>query len=310
MTSLTETLPILEEAVPALPPKIEAVAREGQAFQKAAREALAEFQQRRAQADSLVEQLREALETVREQADGERQQAEEIATGLRELVEEEVQGTSEGTDDLQNGSDEANAALGQLESELAQGEDRARAANEEARTALDTLREQAASDQAELDGAAQEMTAAVQAAEQAIVEGQGVVAQAVASLGETMGRLLAEARARLHQTQEHLDRLQSEQDAAVAAALSELESRREQVEKEVTERVGSEVRDALDGELDTAMTTLGEMGQEVVQLQADCQTQREDLEQQVAGVAERMPPLQGSVEQVKGAAQQVGLAWS
>lgn len=309
MTSLTETLPILDEAVPALPPKIESVAREGQAFRKAALAALAEFQHRRAQADSLVDQLREALETVREQADGGRQQAEEIATGLRTLVEEEVQGVSDGTDDLQTGSDEASAALGQLQSELAQGEESARAANEDARAALDTLREQAEANQAELDGAAQEMTAAVQAAEQAIVDGQGMVAQAVASLGETMGRLLAEAQARLQQTQEHLDRMQSEHDAAVAAALSELENRREQVEKEIADRVDSEVRDALDGELDTAVTTLGEMGQEVVQLHEACRTQREDLEQQVAGVAERVPPLQGSVEQVKGAAERVGLAW-
>jgi hypothetical protein len=53
MTSLTETLPILDEAVPALPGKLEAVAKEGDAFHQAAGEAVAAFHQKRQAAESL-----------------------------------------------------------------------------------------------------------------------------------------------------------------------------------------------------------------------------------------------------------------
>jgi len=47
MTSLSETLPILNDAVPALPTKVDEVAKEAAAFEQSARTAVSDFQEKR-----------------------------------------------------------------------------------------------------------------------------------------------------------------------------------------------------------------------------------------------------------------------
>src|SRR4026209_1664821 len=91
MTSLTETLPILDEAVPALPGKLEAVAKEGDAFHQAAADAVAAFHQKREMADALVDQVKQALEALRDQARENEKQVEAASTALTTAVDEEMQ---------------------------------------------------------------------------------------------------------------------------------------------------------------------------------------------------------------------------
>jgi hypothetical protein len=51
------------------------------------------------------------------------------------------------------------------------------------------------------------------------------------------------------------------------------------------------------------------MGQQVGQLQSETGSARERLADEISAVADRIPPLQGGVQQVKQAAEQVGIAW-
>src|SRR5688572_23383453 len=100
MTSLTETLPVLDEAVPALPGKIEEVAKKGDELHQAAQQALGAFRQRRAEAESLVEQVRQALEAMRDHATQQEQHLTGLRGALEQAVEEEASGIGEGADAL------------------------------------------------------------------------------------------------------------------------------------------------------------------------------------------------------------------
>jgi uncharacterized phage infection (PIP) family protein YhgE len=309
MTSLQETLAVLSQAVPALPGKVEAVAHESDAVEKAARDSIADFDQKRSQTDALLDQVRQALEALRDHAVTESQSVAQATQALKDLTEQEVHALDEGRDKLQAGGDEVGDAFDTLQSELVHAGDRTHVAHEEARSALQELGEQARSGRTELDGAVHDMTAAIASAQEAIQEGQLQVAQGVTALSQTMSRLLGEAHSRLEKTRARLDELHSEQEKAVNDALSELEGQRGQLEQELTGRVQSELEQPLEHELEGLAGVLGETGQRVQKLHADCTARREDLEQQFAAVADRIPPLQSGVEQVKGAAAEVGIAW-
>lgn len=309
MTSLTETLPILDQAVPALPDKVQAVARESDEFHQAAQEALAAFRQKRGQAEALVEQVRQALEALLDQASHEQQRVETATLALQQAAEEEARGVEDAADELHREGEQTVTAFGGLESQLVQAGDRTRAAHQEAHVALDALGEEARTSQPEIERAVDEMTAAVASAQQVITEGQTLVAEGVSALKDATARLLADAQERLGRTYQHLDELRAEQEKAVTEAISTLATERQQLEQELGQRLDTEVEQALDPELEAVEGALGEMGRQVLELQADTEARREDLDEQLKAVAERIPPLQGGAQQVKQAADQVGIAW-
>jgi uncharacterized phage infection (PIP) family protein YhgE len=308
MTSLQETLAVLSQAVPALPGKVEAVAHESDAVERAARDSIADFDQKRSQADALIDQVRHALEALSDHAVQESHSVEQTAQALKDLTGQEVHVLEEGSDKLQAGGDEVGHGFDTLQSELVHAGDRTHAAHEEARSALHGLGEQARSSQTELDGAVHEMTAAIASAQEAVREGQAQVAEGVAALIQTMSRLVGEAHSRMEKTRTLLGELHSEQDRVVNEALSNLEKHRGPLQDELTRRV-KELEQPLDHELESVGGTVKDMDQQVQKLHADCRARREDLEQQFAAVADRIPPLHCGVEQVKGAAAEVGIAW-
>jgi hypothetical protein len=309
MTSLTETLPILDEAVPALPGKIEAVAREGDEFHQAAQQALGAFRQKRAAAEAFVEQVRQALEALRDQAAEQEQQFESLNGGLEQAVEEEAGAIREDADKLHSAGEQAVTAFDQLEADLVQAGDRVESAQEDTRSALDALAAEAGTREQELEAATGAMVSAVGTTRQAIEDGQELISQAVTSLKDTMLRLLADAQERLGETYQHLDQVRAEQERAVGEATSALDAERRQLQQELQQRVEQEVQQALDPELEAGSAALAEMGQEVLKLQSATESGREDLVEQLTAVAERIPPLQSGSEQVRRAADQVGIAW-
>jgi chromosome segregation ATPase len=309
MTSLQETLAVLSQAVPALPGKVEAVAHESDALEKSARESIADFDQKRAQADALMDQVRHALEALRDHAVQESQSVESAAQALKDLTGQEVHAVDEGKDKLQAGGDEVGHGFDALQSELVHAGDRTHAAHEEARSALHGLGEQARSSRTELDEAIHQMTAAIASAQEAVREGQTQIAEGVSALSQAMSQLLGEVHSRLEETKKHLGELHLEQDRVVNDALSDLEKQqRDPLQQELTQRV-NELEKPLEHELDGVAGALKEMGEQVQKLHTDCSTRREELEQQFAAVADRIPPLHSAVEQVKGAAAEVGIAW-
>lgn len=309
MTSLTETLPILDDAVPALPVKVEAVGRKSDEFHEAARQALAVLRGRRDEAEALVEQVRQALDALRDQVAEQRQQVAQHADELRHSVEEEARDVEKGADEVVTAGQEAAAAFDQLEGDLVQAGDRTASAHADAREAMTALAAEATSGEQELQGASDAMSAAVSAAQQTIADGQQLVSQAVARIKDTMQKLLADAQERLEQTYRQLDEVRDGQERAVTEATATLDAERRRLQQELELRVDQEVREAITPELEAGATALEEMGQQVLALQSEAERERGELADQLTDVAERIPRLQDGAGNVKRAADQVGIAW-
>lgn len=309
MTSLTETLPILDEAVPALPGKVEAVAKEGDAFHQAAATAVAALHEKRQGADQLVEQVREALAALHEQSKQEDDNVEAAVQSAQKAADQETKDIERDEQELTTAGQHAVAAFAALEAQLVQAADRTRQEHEEARAALEALGQQVHTSQPELEKAADEMDSSLRAAQQAVIEGQSLVAAGVSALAGVMDRLVAQAQSRLAETHQRLEALRSEQEQEVGELLQALETEREQVEQDVKARLESDLKQDIDPALDEVFATLGEMGQQVLQLQVDTEAGRTALERDLDEVSERIAPLQGGVDQVKKAAHTLGVAW-
>jgi chromosome segregation ATPase len=309
MTSLHETLPILDLAVPALPGKVEAVSREAESFEKAAREAVAGFQEKRRRAEALTEQIRHALQALRDRAEEELRHVEEAGRAMAQSAEDEAGGIEEGASELEARSEQVDSAFSALESHLGQGAERTRAAHEEGRAALDKLGEGLATGCTTLEGAVDAVTAAVGHAQEAVTDARSQVAEGVAVLGDSLSRLLADARSRLDHTVAALDELRSEQEGVVRDVRADLEDGGGQMEQQIGARLQEGLANALSPELDALVGILDTTGQQVAQLEADGRTRRDQLDPQLAAVGERIEPLQTGVEQVKQAAARLGISW-
>lgn len=309
MTSLTETLPILDEAVPALPGKIESIAKKGDEFHQAAQQAIGAFRQKRAEAEALVEQVRQALEALRDQATEQEQHLASLGSALEQAVEEEASGIREGVDGLHGAGEQAVTAFEQVGADLVQAGDRVEGAQEDARSAVDAVAAEAGTSEQEVEAASGAMVVAVGATRQAIEDGQELISRGVTTLKDAMLRLLGDAQERLGQTYQHLNAVRAQQEKAVGEATSTLDAERRQLQQELQQRVEQDVQQALDPELEAAAAALAEMGQEALKLQSATESGREELVEQLGTVAERIPPLQGGAEQVKQAAERVGISW-
>jgi chromosome segregation ATPase len=310
MTSLSETLPILDEAVPALPAKLEDVAKDADAFHQAAGEAVVALKGRREEAETLVAQVREALEALREQAQEDEKRVGDAARSLDETANEQLHELEQATGRVTAEGEESRTALGTLEAQLETGTQRTAAAHEEARAALEAFGETARNRQPDLEAAADAMTQAARTAQQAVADGQTLADQAVNAVKDAMQTLLAEAQARLARTHRYLEELRDEQQRAVSHALTQLEGERERIGRDVSEGIHSAVPQALEDELDAVVSTLAEVGREVVELESETEPRREELARLASEVEERIGPLQLGAQQVRGAADRLGIEWA
>jgi hypothetical protein len=309
MTSLTETLPILDDAVPALPGKVEAVARKSEEFHREALAAVGLFHDRRQEAESLVEEVRQALDSARDHVGSERERVETSCRDLEEAASDGMRTLGERVDAVGDAGEGAAEAFHALEAGLRQAGDRTEGAQQDARAALDALTAEARSRGPELEAAGQAMSAAVAQAQAAIAEGQGQLAQAVGGLKETLLRLLTGAQARLAATYGRFDDVRHQQQQAVEEATTTLDAALHTIEEELRQRITSDVVGSLEPEHDAVEQALQAMGRQVAELEAGVEASGEKLGEQVAAVGERIGPLQEGVGQVKQAAEQVGIGW-
>ena len=309
MTSLQDTLPILNVAVPSLPGKLQAVARECEAFEQAARETLAVFDQRRAHARTLFEQLQHALEAVEEQAGQQSHAVEPIGHALPAAATEVREGAVSGAGDLDTAGHAAAAVLSSLATHLAAAGERTRSAHDDARQALDAVDALAESSPAALDRLADQVAAELESAKEAVDEEQAQLAEGVDALGEAFRRLLDEARTRLGRTRAKLEEWRAEQEAAVRTTLAELTEGRAAVEEDFESRLKREVRANMEREMEAMAAAMAEMRGDAAGLQAASQDPRERLESLFGAVTDLLGALSRGVEQVRQAAGQVGITW-
>jgi ABC-type transporter Mla subunit MlaD len=310
MTTLKETLPILDAAVPLIPGKVAEAEHEGQEFRQAVEDLLRLIEQQRAGAGQMLSRVKEALAVLQDAAAERQGQVVEGLQSVEATLAEALEGVEEGRDELSEGLDAAGSDIQALETHLGDGGQRTQSARDDAARAIDELKAEVHEGQTGLEGALHAATAAVDAVGGELEEAQGVLADAAAQLNATMAELLERARTRLGGTHDRLKGLQAELEASVTGAVSELASRKEQLLEDVRERLQDEVRQRLDAGLDTVAESLGQLGDAVAEATRTCQQDREEVEQRFEALRQRMPPLQDAVVCVKQAAEQVGVAWA
>ena len=309
MTSLQETLPALDQAVPALPGKLEGVLREADSFERSARAALAVFQTKQAAAAGLLEQVRQAADLFHGQAVEGRGSIDEGGQALRDASQQEARGIDDGSDALLPVGDEARSAFEALRACLDQADGRTRMAHEQAVSAVNALDDAAQACESDLRDAADVVTASIGEAQDAIVEGQAAVAKGVSTLSGTLARLLESMQGRLERTIARLEELRDEQEGEIADTQAALVEGRQQVEQNVRAGMDEAVRAGLDPVLEALAAAWSALGTQAVRVEDDCRTRREELEPRLAGLGARVEPLQVAVVQVKQAADQVQLPW-
>ena len=154
------------------------------------------------------------------------------------------------------------------------------------------------------------MEQALKSAQQAIADGQALVEQGVTALKEAMERLLGEAQARLARTHQYLDDLRDEQETAVDKALSDLEEQRER--SRPGSRSSAPYRRA-GGPGERAGHAREHAGRGGPAGGGSSKQRRSRgarrLARQLDEVEERIGPLQQGTQQVRGAADRLGIDW-
>jgi uncharacterized phage infection (PIP) family protein YhgE len=309
MTTLTDTLPILDEAVPALPAKVEEVARSGDAFVDAARTTLDGIHEIRQEAEGLVARVAAALESLRERAVEAAQRLEAEAREIVTEVEQEVADVETETGRIEDAGEGVVAALEALEKEATGARDTVSQAHEEARTAIARWGDESQDGATQLQGSAGRMTAGLSSLTQAATEGQALVNEGVSALQEAMARLLLETQARLQQTANKLDELEGEQEAAVTAVASQLADGQRGIAQGVCEAIETAWEQDLDPAVEAATEALREVGMQLMNVELDTTERRESLDAHLKTAADSLPPIASGLEQARVAAQKVGLAW-
>ena len=309
MTSLQETLPILDKAVPELPAKVAEAAKGAEQFEAAIKDLLENIEEKEGQARELLARTRAALAAIEQTATEGRDAVDEATSAVETAIEEALDAVATGRDEVRDALETTAGAMEDLSSQLVDAGSRTESAQEDAAGAVKDLGERMRSGQGDLDEAVGDVEAAADALKGALAEGAEAVSEAVAELSGKMTTLLEDATGRLGDAQSRLQQMRSSHEPNVEEGLSDMTSRKDGIFQRLQERVQEELRAALDDALGEITSALGELGDVVLQVQESCHTGREALQEQIVQLEERIPPLQGGVEQVKQAAAQVGVDW-
>jgi chromosome segregation ATPase len=309
MTSLHDTLPILDQAVPALPGKVQRVAAEAAAFETSARAALSVFEEKRAAGERLLDQVRAAVAALDAQAEGERGHVEEARRAVLDAAAEQARVIDDGAAALSPTAQQAVSAFTALTSALEEAGDRMRRAVGAARAALGELDDRTREGQADLEQAVDKAAAAFGHLQDRIAQGQADLVDGSGRLADSVRRMLARVETRLERTRARVEELRDDQGEDVSDTLSGLVGRCDELVRAVCTRMSSDVSAGLDPGTAGLATAWADAAAQVAQAGADCEAGREALEPRLTATDERVVPLDGAVAQVKQAAERVGLAW-
>src|SRR5262245_51203703 len=111
MTSLFETLPILDKTVPTVPGKFEERAQDGKAYVEAVRTFLEHMEQRRTALTELRTQVNNVLDALGEQATEEHGQLDAAFKALETAVEEALSAVQTDEGEVKDAADATGKAL-------------------------------------------------------------------------------------------------------------------------------------------------------------------------------------------------------
>jgi ABC-type transporter Mla subunit MlaD len=309
MTSLHETLPILESAVPAIAPKVAAVGQDAEAFQQAVRDLLENVEEKEGQARELLTRVQAALDAVHDGAEQMNRSLGESLEAAEGAVDEALKALADGRGELRAALQSAGGAMDDLKTNVQDGGGRMEGAQKDAGQALDQLGPAIETERGELDGAIESVEAAVDAVEQALGQGRTTLTEAADELGTTLASLLGEVRERIAQAQTRLTSDKDVHDEALSEVVLDTTTRSEALARTLSEQVQAEVREVLTATMAEVSAGLGLLSEAVAQAEEGCRSAHEQLEEHFTELLARIPPLSTGVDQVRQAAATAGVAW-
>lgn len=309
MTSLYESLPILDKTVPTVPGKFEEAAREGQAYVEAVRAFLQRIEEKHHVATDLRQQLQAALNALEQQATDEQGALDTSLKSLEKTLQEALSAVEEDEGEVKTAADATGRAMEALKADLEGAGDRTRAAQESATGEFEELWKELEQDRGEVETAVQGVVAKAAELDTAIGEGRQAVTQALGGLAEKMGQTLEEARGQLGQASARLQSQLGQLEGEIGQGLGDLSQGRDRLLEDLRTRVASDVRQRLDEAVGTMVEAIGALGTGIAAAQEACQADRVQVEPEVEALRERFPPLQGAVTSVQQTCREVGAEW-
>ena len=309
MTSLHETLPILESAVPAIVPKIEGVTQDGDAFQQAVRDLVENVEEKEEQARELLARVQAALTALHDGSETMGRELGQSLEGAEAAVEDALEALAQGRGELRAALQSAGDAMDDLKTHVQDGGGRMEGAQQEAGQALDQLGQGIETGRGELDGAVEAVEAAAEQVEQTLAQGRTTLTEAAAELGATLSSLLDDVREKIAAAQARVTADGETHREPLTAIVDATLSRSQAIFRTTRERVQAEIREALTGTMAEVKTGLGLLAEGVAQAEEECRAAHEELEDRFTELLARIPTLQVGVDQVRQAARTAGVAW-
>jgi chromosome segregation ATPase len=309
MTSLFETLPILEKAVPTVPGKFEEAARDGQAYVQAVRAFVGRIEEKHHAVTELRHQVQNVLDALEHQASEEHGALDTALKALETALEQALTAIEHDEGEVKTALDTAGHALDALKTELTEAGTRTKTAEEHTATEFEQLAKELESDRAELDTAIHAVIAKAGELDTAIGQGRQAVTTAVHGLSEKMTHTLDEAKGQLGEAHTRVQAQLNQLEGEISAALGDLSQGKTKVLGELEQQVAAEVRQCLDTAVGTLVDAIGTLGTTIAAAHQACQTEREHIEPEVESLRDRFPPLQGAVGQVQVTCREVGAEW-
>lgn len=302
-----DLLPTLSDLALEMPPRVSALLQEGEALEERVRALLESFDRKRAQAREVFTQVEEALGGLRDHT-------QELKDSIAADAEEVASASRQGQDALSAGATGLDAAAQQAEGEmesltaaLAEAGAEARQAEEQAASAVRALDGRLEAGGEDLSTATETVageTAALVAAAESL---QARVQEGSAALQQKMTELLERAQGRIGALIARLGELQGTHEGALGREASHLETRRDELLDQVRERLEERITDPTAAAVDAVRGAFVAWGQDLQQSEARAQAARAAVSEGCEAVRAVSDPLPAVVEQVKAAADKVGL---
>ncbi|HET9315720.1 MAG TPA: hypothetical protein VFQ51_09025 [Vicinamibacteria bacterium] len=309
MTTLKETLPLLEKSVPTFPGKLAEVEKESDACAEAVRGLLEDLQKRKARAEELASEVRTALIELRSSTQTRTSQLQTALQAVEAAVAAASQALDAGADTVKDRLAAVAGALDAFEDRVLEAQSRSMSAHRDVKGAFETLSDELSTG---YDDVASAVDASIKAsdeveeragdAEERVVAATGALVKLAADLGErTEGTLAVWEAALREEGEDHEEAL----NAALDAVREELVSCQVQREAELTVGVKAVVLETL-----MDLSKVGdELDQSAGRIDEACGRDQGQAALAYTELQPRITVLEAAVVEVKRGAAILGKEW-
>lgn len=307
--SIQEVLDGLNDLIPTLPPKVAEVLTGGEEVRKLADEVLIDFDQVKGKADTLFDQLKDALDQLDKENEN---QLQDIKAAIDDLVTAAVEPLETGLEaarkEVEQTVDSLKAQMDALQTKIEEELDEVKQGAETFKQGMEAVGDMIDTGKNKLTEALNEAKEETDALQDKINTAKDAINQQVNNLGSKMSDLTEEASSKVG---EMMGAAKSAQEA-LGGGLEDIinnviKSQVEEIVNEVTEKVSNELKALLDDAMGVVKDTLGGLAEKVFDSKDGQGGARDMLKPIFDQVDSFMDPIETALGAIKSAASLVGL---